>query len=182
MSTTTVQQDGSTDMVVETIPFDATPLDMANNGISADETGPEDPSLLPQESDLFNPSSVGSMSDLESLFESSNGLIWNDLFDTTFDMSMPLIHDQLYDQPYSDPLSLLAHVAHQPQSHGGAMHQFDIPYSTTQLYEKQNLNATNTIHHPMLQQSSKRRKYSKTPSTCFDTSETMLYRSLVQYQ
>jgi arginine metabolism regulation protein II len=141
-----VQQDGSTDMVVETIPFDATPLDMANNGISADETGPEDPSLLPQESDLFNPSSVGSMSDLESLFESSNGLIWNDLFDTTFDMSMPLIHDQLYDQPYSDPLSLLAHVAHQPQSHGGAMHQFDIPYSTTQLYEKQNLNATNTMY------------------------------------
>jgi arginine metabolism regulation protein II len=133
-------------MVAETMPFDASSLDMVGNRISADEIGSEDPSLLPQEPDLFNPSSVGSMSDLESLFESSNGLIWNDLFDTTFDMPMPLIHDQLYDQPYSDPLSLLAHVAHQPQSHGGAMHQFDFPFTTTQLYNKQNLNATNMLH------------------------------------
>jgi len=133
-------------MVADTMPFDASSLDMANNRISTDETGSEDLSLLPQEPDLFNPSSVGSMSDLESLFESSNGLIWNDLFDTTFDMSMPLIHDQLYDQPYSDPLSLLAHVAHQPQSHGGAMHQFDFPFNATQLYEKQDLNATNILY------------------------------------
>lgn len=127
------------------MPFDVCSRDRGSDRISTDLTGSDNPSLLPQEADLFNPSSVGSMSDLESLFESSNGLIWNDLFDTTFDMSMPLIYDQLHDQPYSDPLSLLAHVAHQPQSHGGAMHEFDFPFATTQLHEKQTPSGTDML-------------------------------------
>lgn len=125
--------------------FDTGSLDIGSNNMSTNARGSENPSLLPQGPDLFNPSSVGSMSDLESLFESSNGLIWNDLFDTTFDMSMPLIHDQLHDQPYSDPLSLLAHVAHQPQSHGTVAQAFDYPFTPTQFYEKQHLNATNML-------------------------------------
>lgn len=102
--------------------------------------------LLPQETDMFNHSSVGSMSDLESLFESSNGLIWNDLFDTTFDMSMPLIHDQLYEQPYTDPLSLLAHVAHQPQHHGMATQTFDPTLASSQAFDKHGMGTTNITY------------------------------------
>lgn len=136
-----VQQNETSNTVGEDMPFD----DMADNTISTNAAGPENISLLPQESGLFNHSSVGSMSDLESLFETSNGLIWTDLFDTTFDMSMPMIHDQLHDQPYNDPLSLLAHVAHQPQSHGPATQSFDYPFTPNQLYEKQNMNATNML-------------------------------------
>lgn len=139
----TVQQDGSDQTVVENVPFDTGSLDIGGSSTSTNATGLDNPSLLQQEPDLFNPSSVGSMSDLESLFESSNGLIWNDLFDTTFDMSMPLIHDQLHDQPYSDPLSLLAHVADQPQSHGLATQPFDYPFSPNQFHEKQPLHTTN---------------------------------------
>lgn len=105
-------------------------------------TGADSTSLLPQE-DLFNHSSVGSMSDLESLFDSSNGLIWNDLFDTTFDMSMPLIQDQLYEPSHTDPLSLLAHVAQQPQSHGTTSQSFDYPFTSSRSYEKQNTSVVN---------------------------------------
>lgn len=110
-----------------------------------DAAGSEDPAPLPQEPNLFDPSSVGSVSDLESLFESYNGLIWNDLFDTTFDMYMPLIHDPLHDQPYSDPLSLVAHVAHQPQNHGATQQQLDDLLISAQDYEKQTPNGTNML-------------------------------------
>lgn len=111
--------------------------------MTMDATGADSTALLTQEPDLFNHSSVGSMSDLESLFESSNGLIWNDLFDTTFDMSMPPIQDQLYDPSYTDPLSLLAHVAHQPQTQGPAAQSFDYPFTPNQTYEKQGMSAMN---------------------------------------
>lgn len=136
-----LQQDGTSGVVVGDISIDANmSTENLTNAISSETT-----SLLPQELDPFNHSSVGSMSDLESLFESSNGLIWNDLFDTTFDMSMPLIHDQLHDQPYSDPLSLLAHVAHQPQSHGLATQPVEGPLTPSQFYEKHALNATDAL-------------------------------------
>ncbi|KAH6633191.1 fungal-specific transcription factor domain-containing protein [Boeremia exigua] len=108
----------------------------------------ESASFLPQEPNLLNHSSVGSLSDLESLFESSNGLIWNDLFDTTFDMSMPLIQDQLYDPTYSDPLSLLAHAAHQPQSYGRESQSLDYASISNQSYEKQNTSAMNRSFDP----------------------------------
>lgn len=111
-----------------------------------DLTGTTASMLLPQEPDIFNHSSAGPLSDLESLFESSNGLIWNDLFDTTFDMSMPLIHDQLYDQSYTDPLSLLAHVAHQPQSRGPATQMLSPALASSQTYEKHSLDTTNMLY------------------------------------
>lgn len=140
-----VQQDGSNNVAIEEVALNHTPASMSV-GISnttRTATGSESTSLLPQESDLFNHSSVGSMSDLESLFESSNGLIWNDLFDTTFDMSMPLVQDQLYDPSYNDPLSLLAHVAHQPQNHGINTQSFDCLITASQSHEKQNMSAIN---------------------------------------
>ncbi|KAF2628069.1 hypothetical protein BU25DRAFT_410190 [Macroventuria anomochaeta] len=140
-----IQQDEASNIVVEDMPFGSSSLDLGNNSMSTTATVQDNASLLPQEPDVFNHSSVGSMSDLESLFESSNGLIWNDLFDTTFDMSMPLIHDQLHDQPYGDPLSLLAHVANQPQSHDHANQTFDYPFTPNQFYEKQNIGATNML-------------------------------------
>jgi arginine metabolism regulation protein II len=139
------QQNEASNPVVEDTPFDSGLLEIGDNSISTNTTGPDNPSLLPQESDLFNHSSVGSMSDLESLFESSNGLIWNDLFDTTFDMSMPMIHDQLHDQPYGDPLSLLAHVANHPQGHDPATQSFDYPFTPNHFYEKQNIGAANML-------------------------------------
>jgi arginine metabolism regulation protein II len=132
-------------MAVDSISFDTSSIDINSNNMSTNATSSENPSLLPHEPDLFDPSSVSSMSDLESLFDSSNGLIWNDLFDTTFDMSMPLIHDQLHDQPYNDPLSLLAHVAHQPHNHGAAAQPFEYPFNSTQCHDKQHLNATNML-------------------------------------
>jgi len=63
------------------------------------------------EPDIFSYPSSGSLSDLESLFASSNALGWNDLFDPTMNFSMPVIQDQVYD----DPLGLLAHVASRPE-------------------------------------------------------------------
>lgn len=141
----TNQQNEGSNLMIEDTSFDPSLLEIGNNKTSTNANGPDNTSLIPQESDLFNHSSVGSMSDLESLFESSNGLIWNDLFDTTFDMSMPMIHDQLQDQPYGDPLSLLAHVANQPQSHNHATQSYDYPFTPDQFYEKQNIGAANML-------------------------------------
>jgi arginine metabolism regulation protein II len=138
------QQNGVNNFIIDNTPFDASSLDIGNSGnVPTNVTGLEHSSLLPQESDFFNHSSVGSMSDLESLFESSNGLIWNDLFDTTFDMAMPLIHDQLQDQPYGDPLSLLAHVANQPQNQTTSDQSLEYAWSSNQPYGKQSLDTMN---------------------------------------
>lgn len=137
-----MQQDGSSNTVVDNVSFGTGSIDLGSQNVSMNATGLDNPPLLQQEPDLFNPSSVGSMSDLESLFESTNGLIWNDLFDTTFDMSMPLIHDQLHDQHYSDPLSLLAHVADQPQGHGIATQSLDYRFSPDQFHDKQSLHTS----------------------------------------
>ncbi|XPS81319.1 hypothetical protein M3J07_013283 [Ascochyta lentis] len=142
-----IQENETSNVVVEDLPFGSGSLDNGSGGnnITMNATDPENTSILTHEPDFFNHSSVGSMSDLESLFESSNGLIWNDLFDTTFDMSMPMIHDQLHDQSYGDPLSLLAHVANQPQNQDLSTHTFDYPFNPNQFYEKPNLSATSMV-------------------------------------
>jgi arginine metabolism regulation protein II len=145
-STPQDQQNEVSNLMIGEITFDSDSLDIGNTSNTPNNaTGLEKTSLLSHEPAIFNHSSVGSMSDLESLFESSNGLIWNDLFDTTFDMPMPLIHDQLHDQPYGDPLSVLAHVANQPQSQMFAGQSIDYPWSPNQFYEKQNMNSVNVV-------------------------------------
>ncbi|KAJ8111482.1 hypothetical protein OPT61_g5933 [Boeremia exigua] len=143
-SLNTMQQDGASGITVEDMGFGPSPssLDTGSINMTMNAAGPDSTSFLPQQSDIFGHSSSGSMSDLESLFESSNGLLWNDLFDTTFDMSMPLIQDQLYDPSYTDPLSLLAHVAHQPQ-HGSEGQSFDYPFTPNQSYDKQGISVIN---------------------------------------
>ena len=86
---------------------DAISVVSANN-LTAMET---DMAFTTGEPDIFSYPSSGSLSDLESLFASSNALGWNDLFDPTMSFSMPVIQDQVYE----DPLGLLAHVASQPE-------------------------------------------------------------------
>lgn len=140
-----VQHDNSSNMMVEDMPFDASSLSDNRNSMSADATGPDDPTLRPQQQDLFNPSPVGSMLDLESLFEPSNGLIWNDLFDTTFDMPMPLAHDQLQDRPHSEPLSLFVHIAQQPHDYIRAEQPLEFSVTPSQKYSKQHINPQNLL-------------------------------------
>lgn len=117
----------------------------SNNDTVMNTTDPGNTALLPLETGLFDHHPVRPMSDLDSLFESSNGLIWNDLFDTTFDMSLPLIHDRLQDQPYVDPLSLLAHVANRPQSQNNTLHASEYSSNPSRFYEEQNSGPTSLL-------------------------------------
>lgn len=72
------------------------------------------------EPDFYGYTYASSLSDLESLFNSSSGLGWNDLFDPTMAFSLPMTQDQAYD----DSINILAHVASRPH--------FDT--TATQLY------------------------------------------------
>ncbi|KZM19988.1 uncharacterized protein EKO05_0003366 [Ascochyta rabiei] len=60
-------------------------------------------------------------------------------------MTMPVIHDQLHDQSYGDRLSLLAHVANQPQNQDLATHAFEYPLIPNQFYEEQSLGTSSMV-------------------------------------
>lgn len=62
------------------------------------------------EQEIYGYTSASSLSELDSLFNSSSGLGWNDLFDSTMAFSLPTMLDPAYD----DSLNILAHVASQP--------------------------------------------------------------------
>jgi arginine metabolism regulation protein II len=72
----------------------------------------DNPAFSPNGTDALVHSSTGFISDLESLFDTTNALGWSDLFNSNSEYPMPDFGDQMYD----DPLSLLAHVANHPPS------------------------------------------------------------------
>ncbi|KAF2123840.1 hypothetical protein P153DRAFT_361492 [Dothidotthia symphoricarpi CBS 119687] len=55
--------------------------------------------------------SASSLTDFESLFDTSSGLVWNDLFDPTFDPSITISQDPTYQESLSSP----AIAMNQPQ-------------------------------------------------------------------
>jgi arginine metabolism regulation protein II len=130
--------------MVVNLPLDLGSFDIENN-TSMDATDPVNSLLLSHEPVDFSQPPIDSISDLGSLFESSNELIWSDLFDTTFDMSTPMIHDHLHGGSYSDPLNLPAHVAHQPQSQESGTQSLHDPLNSSQFYRKQHSNAMNML-------------------------------------
>jgi arginine metabolism regulation protein II len=119
---------------------------MTDNDRSTDAASSVNSSLPPQELDLFDHSSVECTRDYESFLEPSNGLIWDDLFDTTFDISTPLIHNQVHGQAHNNHSNLVSQVANRSRSHDSSSPPLvEIPTPVC-FFENQHTNGTNMPH------------------------------------
>jgi arginine metabolism regulation protein II len=119
---------------------------MAGNDRSTDPGGSVNSSILPHELGLFDQSLVESTRDYESFLEPSHGLIWDDLFDTAFDLSTPLIHNQVHGQAHSDHSKLFAQVTNRSRTHDSTNSPLaEIPAPVC-ISENQHTNGTNMPH------------------------------------
>jgi arginine metabolism regulation protein II len=145
-SSNIIHQDESIATTVQNPLHDTSLFPMADNDRSTDAAGSVNSSLPPDELDLFDHSAVESTRDYESFLEASNGLIWDDLFDTTFDISTPLIHDQIHGQAHSNHSNLVAQVANRSRSHDSSSPPLDEIPTPVCFFENQHTNGTNMPH------------------------------------
>jgi arginine metabolism regulation protein II len=106
-----------------------------------------------QASDLYSPStdvighfSGSSTSDLDSLFDPSTGLDWNDLFDANFEFSIPAFQGQLHVAAHTN-----ADMSSQNYSQGSAANLFNMSASTNEYVASTNTGfpmATTDIQPP----------------------------------
>jgi arginine metabolism regulation protein II len=139
-----IHQDESITTTVQNPLHDASLFAMADNDRLTDAASSVNSSLPPHE--LFHHSSIESTRDYESFLEPSNGLIWDDLFDTAFDMSTPLIHDQVHGQAHGNHFNLVAQVANRSRSHDASSSPLVEVPTPVCVFENQHTNGTNMPH------------------------------------
>lgn len=91
--------------------------------------------FVANDADIFSHPSASSFSDFESLFDTPNGLVWNDLFDSASSLSAPMIQHQ----PYGDPLSLHPQGVNQPQEGLSLPHLYGHALMQDEPYSRQNM-------------------------------------------
>jgi hypothetical protein len=145
-SSSIIHQDESITTTVENSLHDTILFAIADNDRSTDTAGSVNSSLPPHELNLFDHSSIESTRDYESFLEPSNGLIRDDLFDTTFDILTPLIHDQVHGQAHSNRSNIVSQVASRSRSHDASNSPLvEIPTAVC-VFDNQHTNGTNMPH------------------------------------